>query len=123
MRRSPSEYRFGRFLHLTRFATLCCTSDVAASSIPRVIGAEFLNITSEESVVVILLTTTKRLEQLRATRVFTSRQAYPTIMSIEIQTPLGNIKLRLRPDSAPKTVEYVARCVQAKLYDGRCFYR
>eukprot|EP00435_Cladocopium_sp_Y103_P037198 s2156_g9.t2 len=40
-----------------------------------------------------------------------------------LETDAGNIMLRLRPDSAPLTVEHVCRVVDAGLYDGCYFYR
>lgn len=40
-----------------------------------------------------------------------------------LDTSLGNIWFRLRPDSAPLTVQHVCRLVNAGLYDGCYFYR
>ena len=40
-----------------------------------------------------------------------------------IETSLGNIALRLRPDSAPKTVDHIKKLVSDGLYNGCCFYR
>ncbi|CAJ1447164.1 unnamed protein product [Effrenium voratum] len=40
-----------------------------------------------------------------------------------LETDLGSIKMILRPDSAPRTVEHVCRLVDAGLYDGCYFYR
>lgn len=41
-----------------------------------------------------------------------------------IETELGAIKLRLRPDSAPVTVDYISKCAAAGMYDGKgSFYR
>lgn len=42
---------------------------------------------------------------------------------IAISTALGVIRLKLRRDAAPETVEYISKCITAGLYDGRCFYR
>ncbi len=44
-------------------------------------------------------------------------------MSLVIQTALGNVTMRLRADAAPVTVEYIRKCVEAGLYNGRSFYR
>ena len=38
-------------------------------------------------------------------------------------TSLGNIELRLRPNSAPRTVEHIKKLVGEGLYNGCCFYR
>uniref|UniRef100_A0A0G4FCB9 peptidylprolyl isomerase n=1 Tax=Chromera velia CCMP2878 TaxID=1169474 RepID=A0A0G4FCB9_9ALVE len=38
-------------------------------------------------------------------------------------TRRGVIRLRLRPDAAPVTTEYIKKCIGSRLYDGRCFYR
>lgn len=43
--------------------------------------------------------------------------------SLVIKTSLGNIKLTLRPDAAPVTVEYISKCVKQGLYDSTTFYR
>jgi cyclophilin family peptidyl-prolyl cis-trans isomerase len=43
--------------------------------------------------------------------------------ALVIETTEGVIRLALRPDAAPQTVEYIARCVRDGLYDGRVFYR
>lgn len=43
--------------------------------------------------------------------------------ALRIETTEGAIELALRPDAAPQTVEYIARCVRDGLYDGRVFYR
>eukprot|EP00038_Savillea_parva_P012149 m.202595 g.202595 ORF g.202595 m.202595 type:complete len:159 (+) comp21818_c0_seq1:106-582(+) len=43
--------------------------------------------------------------------------------TITITTPLGLIRLRLRPDAAPVTVDYIVKCVTAGLYNGTSFYR
>lgn len=41
-----------------------------------------------------------------------------------IRTQLGEIRLALRRDAAPQTVEYIEKCVRDGLYDGRAaFYR
>eukprot|EP01062_Namystynia_karyoxenos_P005746 TRINITY_DN11985_c0_g1_i1.p3 TRINITY_DN11985_c0_g1~~TRINITY_DN11985_c0_g1_i1.p3 ORF type:complete len:182 (+),score=83.61 TRINITY_DN11985_c0_g1_i1:77-547(+) len=40
-----------------------------------------------------------------------------------ISTALGQITLRLLPDAAPGTVEYLSRLVKEGLYNGCCFYR
>jgi len=41
--------------------------------------------------------------------------------TVNVSTSLGQIKLKLRPDAAPKTVEHF--CKLAPLFDGCCFYR
>lgn len=43
--------------------------------------------------------------------------------SLLVGTPCGDIKLRLRPDAAPTTVEYITRLVKMGLYNGKSFYR
>ena len=44
--------------------------------------------------------------------------------TLAIATRCGNIKLTLRPDAAPKTVENITRLVSThKLYDNSTFYR
>ena len=40
-----------------------------------------------------------------------------------LETSLGNIVLRLRPNSAPRTVEHIKKLVSGGMYDGCCFYR
>ena len=42
---------------------------------------------------------------------------------MEMHTQEGMIALRLRPDAAPETVDYITKCVASGLYDGREFYR
>lgn len=44
-------------------------------------------------------------------------------MSLHLTTALGKIILRLRPDSAPVTVEHISALVRAGTFDGTCFYR
>ncbi|KAJ1640976.1 cyclophilin-like domain-containing protein [Pavlovales sp. CCMP2436] len=44
----------------------------------------------------------------------------PTLV---IRTPLGSVRLELRPDAAPQTVAYISKCVRDGLYDGRAWYR
>merc|ERR1712241_1054369 len=36
---------------------------------------------------------------------------------------LGNIELRLKPNSAPRTVDHIKTLVDDGLYNGCCFYR
>mmetsp|Transcript_28245 Transcript_28245/g.87388 ORF Transcript_28245/g.87388 Transcript_28245/m.87388 type:complete len:218 (-) Transcript_28245:24-677(-) len=48
----------------------------------------------------------------------TARQAMSTVT---VQTSLGLIKMKLRPDAAPHTVQHF--CKLAPLFDGCCFYR
>jgi cyclophilin family peptidyl-prolyl cis-trans isomerase len=43
--------------------------------------------------------------------------------TLVIETALGVIRLALRRDAAPRTVEYIEKCVRDGLYDGRSFYR
>mmetsp|Transcript_10972 Transcript_10972/g.30321 ORF Transcript_10972/g.30321 Transcript_10972/m.30321 type:complete len:155 (-) Transcript_10972:262-726(-) len=45
--------------------------------------------------------------------------------TLRIETELGIIGLRLRPDAAPTTVRHIAEAVRLGLYDGNacCFYR
>ena len=43
--------------------------------------------------------------------------------SLCLDTSLGKIELRLKPNAAPKTVEHIKKLVTDKLYDGCCFYR
>ena len=43
--------------------------------------------------------------------------------TLVIETSLGNIELRLRPNAAPRTVEHIKKLVGDGLYDGCCFYR
>lgn len=40
-----------------------------------------------------------------------------------METEAGPITLRLRPDAAPETVQYILKSVASQLYDGREFYR
>jgi hypothetical protein len=42
---------------------------------------------------------------------------------LAISTALGTITLRLRPDAAPRTVEYISKVVASRIYDGTSFYR
>ena len=43
--------------------------------------------------------------------------------NLRIETSLGNIDLRLKPNAAPKTVDHIKKLVSDQLYDGCCFYR
>eukprot|EP00967_Tisochrysis_lutea_P091976 scaffold132401_cov30-Tisochrysis_lutea.AAC.1 len=43
--------------------------------------------------------------------------------ALRISTELGTITLRLRPDAAPQTVEYMSKLANSHLYDGTAFYR
>ena len=43
--------------------------------------------------------------------------------TLAIETELGTIELRLRPDAAPVTVKHVCEAVQGGLYNNTCFYR
>jgi peptidylprolyl isomerase/peptidyl-prolyl cis-trans isomerase B (cyclophilin B) len=43
--------------------------------------------------------------------------------TVVLQTNLGNIVLRLRPDAAPKTCANFRKLVAEKFYDGTCFHR
>mmetsp|Transcript_46565 Transcript_46565/g.108751 ORF Transcript_46565/g.108751 Transcript_46565/m.108751 type:complete len:156 (+) Transcript_46565:42-509(+) len=42
---------------------------------------------------------------------------------LAMDTDCGMINLKLRPDSAPITVEYIVKAVKAGLYDNKSFYR
>ncbi len=42
---------------------------------------------------------------------------------VAIETPLGNLTLKLWTDVAPRTVENFKRLVRAGFYDGTCFHR
>mmetsp|Transcript_40782 Transcript_40782/g.68334 ORF Transcript_40782/g.68334 Transcript_40782/m.68334 type:complete len:164 (-) Transcript_40782:159-650(-) len=42
---------------------------------------------------------------------------------ILIRTHMGDVKVRLRPDVAPKTCAAIKQLVSSGLYDGCCFYR
>mmetsp|Transcript_25184 Transcript_25184/g.70982 ORF Transcript_25184/g.70982 Transcript_25184/m.70982 type:complete len:150 (+) Transcript_25184:63-512(+) len=42
---------------------------------------------------------------------------------LTVATACGNINLRLRPDAAPVTCEYIRSAAQQGLYDGKSFYR
>ena len=44
-------------------------------------------------------------------------------VSVVIATSLGNIRLTTRPEAAPMTTQHFLNLVNAKLYDGACFYR
>ncbi len=44
-----------------------------------------------------------------------------TSAAIVLETSLGNITLRLRPDVCPVTCEYISKLVSDGLYDGCCF--
>mmetsp|Transcript_129343 Transcript_129343/g.258246 ORF Transcript_129343/g.258246 Transcript_129343/m.258246 type:complete len:152 (-) Transcript_129343:10-465(-) len=43
--------------------------------------------------------------------------------SMAIDTPLGQIVLKMKPEAAPETCKYVTELVKAGLYDGTSFYR
>ena len=43
--------------------------------------------------------------------------------SLQISTPCGVITLKLRPDAAPTTVEYISKLVASGVYDSATFYR
>ncbi|CAB9501538.1 cis-trans isomerase [Seminavis robusta] len=43
--------------------------------------------------------------------------------SLVLRTDLGEITLRLLPESAPQTVAYVSKLVDSKIYNGTSFYR
>jgi peptidyl-prolyl cis-trans isomerase A (cyclophilin A) len=51
----------------------------------------------------------------------TAKPAEPR--SVVLQTTLGNIVIRLRPDAAPKTCANFRKLVAEKYYDGTCFHR
>lgn len=42
---------------------------------------------------------------------------------LAVQTELGDIALRLRPDAAPITVDYIVKAAKSGIYDGTSFYR
>jgi len=42
---------------------------------------------------------------------------------LAISTSVGTITLRLRPDAAPRTVEYISKVVASRIYDSTSFYR
>mmetsp|Transcript_92177 Transcript_92177/g.256560 ORF Transcript_92177/g.256560 Transcript_92177/m.256560 type:complete len:151 (+) Transcript_92177:87-539(+) len=44
-------------------------------------------------------------------------------MTLTMKTSCGDISLRLRPDSAPITVDYIVKAVKDGLYNGKQFYR
>src|SRR5581483_9398782 len=54
----------------------------------------------------------------------TSSETQPAVTDgVVIETNLGNIKVRLRPDKAPKTVANFQRYVADRHYDGLTFHR
>ena len=44
-------------------------------------------------------------------------------MSLTIHTDAGEIKMKLRPDAAPQTVEYISKNAQEGVFNGCTFYR
>ncbi len=62
----------------------------------------------------------QNLDDYRAT----SSETQPAVTDVVvIETNLGNIKVRLRPDKAPKTVANFQRYVADRHYDGLTFHR
>mmetsp|Transcript_93293 Transcript_93293/g.216877 ORF Transcript_93293/g.216877 Transcript_93293/m.216877 type:complete len:181 (+) Transcript_93293:75-617(+) len=52
-----------------------------------------------------------------------AKSAAMAVSMLTVVTECGNINLRLRPDSAPVTCEYIVQAVKQGLYDGKQFYR
>lgn len=44
-------------------------------------------------------------------------------MALVVSTPLGQIRLALRPDAAPATVAHITKLVRDKIFDGTVWYR